>query len=200
VAKKTCIFCGSRGPFSGEHVLPEWSARLIAVEPGVRLQVRGQKYDEPARTWGAVGTFGQVVRSVCEACNGGWMSNLENDAKPFLAEMILPSRPGPIVLSPDHQIVLASWLWKTAIVHEHSSSVKYFNGGERRALRRGDCPPNDNVLMWISCYVGPLIANLREVPRGWLSAFLPLRSCAHEGSGRLAHVRERGTTWRTRRR
>jgi hypothetical protein len=161
---KACIFCGRRGPFSAEHVLPEWTARLIGVEEGVRLQVHGKRYDEPEKTWQAVGSFGQTVRSVCEDCNGGWMSDLENLARPFLSEMILPSSPAPVRLSPDQQIVLASWLWKTAIVHEHASTVKYFNGAERRALRRGDSPPNNNVLMWISTYVGPLIANLKGGP------------------------------------
>jgi hypothetical protein len=116
------------------------------------------------RKWQKVGTFGHTVGSVCEVCNTGWMHELEELAKPILSPLILPKQQKAVWLSADEQVVLASWLWKIAILHEDVTPHKYFNEGERHVLRSGDAPPLENVLMWISTYVGPLIANVKGGP------------------------------------
>lgn len=158
---KRCIFCNGGHPFSQEHVLPEWIAQLLELG---RVEVSRTIMDGPQDRWQKIGTFGHTIGDVCECCNTGWMSDLEDLSKPILSSMILPRERRRIELSPDEQVVLASWLWKIAILHESVSTEKYFNEDERQALRRGDSPPSENVLMWISKYVGPLIANLRGGP------------------------------------
>lgn len=69
---KACIFCGGPGPFSKEHVLPEWTARLLNLQ---QVNVTVTKLGEPQVPWSSVGSFGAKVGPVCEAvCNNGWMS------------------------------------------------------------------------------------------------------------------------------
>jgi hypothetical protein len=62
VAKK-CIFCGSRGPFSNEHLIPEWAAKLLNLK---RVNVKVKKLGESQRPWISVGSFGAKVRRVCQ--------------------------------------------------------------------------------------------------------------------------------------
>lgn len=158
---KTCIFCGGSGPFSNEHVMPEWTAKVVGMT-GERVEVSGRRLDGPLRTWQSVGSFGTTVRGVCIECNNTWMSKLENLAKPILSPMMVPQR--PVQLDPDQQTVVAAWLWKLGIVHEHASGVKYFNTAERQCLPNWDDPPIGGVHMWIAAYSGPLIGNLRGGP------------------------------------
>ena len=156
---KVCIFCGRHGPFSREHVIPEWAARLLSVG---RLSVEPRRMGVSMRPWATVGTFGHTVNSVCARCNNGWMAELEGLAKPVLARLIRPN--GPVELSQDKQAFLTAWLWKLAIVHEHITSATYFNAAERRCLIRMDDPPTRGVHLWIGYYSGRNIAALRGGP------------------------------------
>lgn len=55
-----------------------------------------------------------VVKSVCEECNGGWMSALEESAKPVLLPMIEDR--GAVTLSVGEAETVATWAIKTALV------------------------------------------------------------------------------------
>jgi hypothetical protein len=66
------------------------------------------------------------MRSVCKACNGGWMSELENIAIPVVSRLILPRDPFTVI-SEDELVVVASWLWKVCIVAELATGARYFN-------------------------------------------------------------------------
>ena len=156
---KQCIFCGGDGPFTNEHIMPEWTAKLLGLG---RVSVSARKLDQPKRSWESVGSFGTTVAAVCKRCNTGWMSQLENLAKPILTRMIRPK--GTVTLGSDEQVVVASWLWKLAIVHEYPSKVRYFTDDERQCLIRGDAPTPYGVHMWISAYSGSMVGNLRGGP------------------------------------
>jgi hypothetical protein len=89
------------------------------------------------------------------------MSDLENLAKPILRRMMIPK--GMVSVSPDEQVVLASWLWKLAIVTEYPTGAVYFNS-ERTCLMNGHAPTPFGVHMWIAAYAGKLDANLNGGP------------------------------------
>jgi hypothetical protein len=63
VMSKAGIFCGGPGPFSNEHVLPEWIAELLQLQ---LVGVSTTKTGEPERLWTSVGSFGATVGAVCE--------------------------------------------------------------------------------------------------------------------------------------
>jgi hypothetical protein len=54
------------------------------------------------------------VKHVCGGCNQGWMSRLEEAAKPILMPMMFDNL--PLVLSPSDQWTLARWAVKTALM------------------------------------------------------------------------------------
>ena len=143
-----CAFCGGRGPFTAEHVFPEWAARLVGAG---RFAVRSARLNEPVRRWQAVRSFGFTVRDVCQSCNNEWMSELETLAMPILQPMIRPV--GSVTLDADQQLVLACWLSKVAILHEYAATRRYFRVADRASLLRRGAPP-PGVQIWIGAYVG----------------------------------------------
>jgi hypothetical protein len=57
--------------------------------------------------------FKQTVKCVCKACNTGWMSDLEDYAKPYLEPPLLGRG---IVLFAEGQRMIARWAFKTALM------------------------------------------------------------------------------------
>jgi len=58
------------------------------------------------------------IRAVCTSCNNGWMSQLEERAKPLL----LPGLTGnDVSLSPADQQILSEWAFAKALICEHSA-------------------------------------------------------------------------------
>jgi hypothetical protein len=157
---KTCIFCGGPGPFTKEHIIPEWAAKLLRVR---RVRVTPRRLGVADKPWESVGSFGATVSRVCKKrCNNGWMSDLEKLAQPILRQMIIPRR--PVRLSADERVIVACWLWKLAIVSEFPTGAVYFNESERTCLMDGNGPPEIGVRMWIASYGGEMDANLRGGP------------------------------------
>jgi hypothetical protein len=62
--------------------------------------------------------FQQTVNSVCEDCNNGWMSRIENEAKPILVKML---KGKSFVLDKKSQAKLATWALKTMLVFNHGN-------------------------------------------------------------------------------
>jgi hypothetical protein len=109
-----CVFCGEDRKLSREHVFPQWLKNhfpeLEQVEADhVRRVVTPTTDDEHTRPGPA---FDFVSRDVCEACNNGWMSDLENRAQPILAPMLADQ---PQVLTALDQATLATWATKTML-------------------------------------------------------------------------------------
>src|SRR3954454_12205133 len=91
-AKNRCVFCGA-AEVTDEHVWPDWISRTLLPELKLRkVRTRtdpaSKQTEEVGRSWGGPGLDIKVKR-VCGACNSGWMSELENEAKPYLTPLIL---------------------------------------------------------------------------------------------------------------
>lgn len=118
--KKTrkCIFCGTT-PLTREHIIPLWIARLLVESPrgfptGPQPHVRKARGPEEHR-WNTDKPLDFVVNSVCERCNGHWMSTFETDAMPYLKPMIAGDK---VRLNRTGQIAIAKWAILRAIITE----------------------------------------------------------------------------------
>ena len=121
--KENCPFCGGDGPYSNEHIVPQW---LLDV-----LDIRDLKI---ATTH--MGTFGGVVSRrgpmqmsnfvngrICAGCNNGWMSRLEAEVKPFV-EALLNLDTSVLPQLQPLSVGLARWSLKTALVLNHQSNYR----------------------------------------------------------------------------
>jgi hypothetical protein len=91
--RDTCAFCGlpfgprgSARQKTGEDALPKW---LLGVMPGEGslTYTRQAVHGGPLRVW-TNKELAIVARQVCKKCNNGWMSDLENRAKPVLTRIM----------------------------------------------------------------------------------------------------------------
>lgn len=113
---KTCIFCGSSGKLSNEHIFPAWLQRHLSIS-GEKLDI--VFYSENPQTMRSL-TYGRHLNGlVCEQCNGGWMSQLEAAAKPLLIELLESKVPKTLTDTEVHTLGL--WIFKTALTL-HSAS------------------------------------------------------------------------------
>jgi hypothetical protein len=103
-----CIFCGHLSVSNG-HVLPDF-LKQIEVEPKPSLTRRGKVH----ATQRNPALYSEKARVVCQQrCNGGWMSQIEEAAKPVLLDLIT-GQPGQ--LNPQGQAVLARWAALAALM------------------------------------------------------------------------------------
>ena len=121
-----CLFCGSAGPFTTEHVIPKWARKLL--DPLDRTSLRIYAGDEPGadqrRQVGRLLHLSMTVdEEICRKCNNGFLSQLERQAHPVLAPMIQTG--SCAVLGPDEQAVLATWATKTVWLLERAARQMY---------------------------------------------------------------------------
>jgi hypothetical protein len=84
-----CVFCGGK-PLTGEHVIPEWIGPYLEHPAGHgmhrRINVIDGRFETTSQWQNAPATV--EVKCVCQPCNGGWMSNLENEVRPFMVSIL----------------------------------------------------------------------------------------------------------------
>jgi hypothetical protein len=112
MAKSTtpCVFCGTTGSLSTEHVVPKWVRKALQISEPVK-EFRGTTYV------GAAEALAIVFHDVCTSCNTGWMERLEMAARPALEPLLLGAAADTTrMLDPDQQAILATWAVKTALL------------------------------------------------------------------------------------
>lgn len=122
--RNICRFCGNAGA-SREHIFAAWIGRAM-MPPSVpgREIVFAHRSENPAAGVGpsikrAKGTA-FFTRAFCRECNGGWMSQLEENVMPVLAPMVKGQQRA---LEVDHQRLLAFWSVKTALAFQTVESA-----------------------------------------------------------------------------
>lgn len=127
MANRRCVGCDvelSGGLATREHALAQWLADEIEL-PGVNLKQylhdEDRTEDDLLRSHG-LNNF--AIKIVCANCNGGWMSRLENQARPFLLGLI-NQRSALRDLPPDGRLVVSRWAVKTAFMILSIQSSKY---------------------------------------------------------------------------
>lgn len=88
------------------------------------------------------------VKRLCASCNNGWMSRLENDAKPVL-KSILDDKSKDLYASA--QLTIARWAVKTAMVLEAIDSKRpWFYSEDERQMMRADLSLPHRTSVWIA--------------------------------------------------
>src|SRR4051794_16250232 len=125
--QKFCIFCGRPG-MSKEHVFSDWINDVLPPD-GTHNRIRIRGFDaggginnpfHDASTHRQGGPATLTARVVCEECNSGWMSKLQDRAKPVLIPLINGKSAS---IGREAQGVLASWATMLSMTTEYLTSV-----------------------------------------------------------------------------
>ncbi|MGO9492714.1 MAG: hypothetical protein ACLPZY_10550 [Terracidiphilus sp.] len=197
---KECAFCMQPAKLSGEHVHSDWMNTIIRgpwkreMNSSLGLNV---KHDSPELNW--------KIKVVCEKCNNGWMSRLEDKiAKPVLTPLIGGEVNIPIPQSSADSI--AAFAFKTAIIidllRDGDGFEPFFSRRIRANFKKTHAIPN-NVNMWMCAYLSPDQRADARIPWAlWSAPALPISMfifyCRHEFSdvsvscivGRLLRFRD----------
>ena len=111
------MFCPTllrSGTRSREHVFPDWILRYFHIGDHIVSPQRWKvaSASSPIRRY-QLGAF--RLGKVCQSCNGGWMSALEQKVKPVLLALSKDERPVSD-LTHAEQRTLSRWAAKTALV------------------------------------------------------------------------------------
>jgi hypothetical protein len=148
-----CIFC-RRTDMSKEHVWADWLRNYIpknmpsysslsAVAYPTQTEFTKQKISGDIQS--------RKLRVVCERyCNNGWMSRLQESAKPYVLPLVLGQATAMDAAS---QGIVAAWIAMTAIVAEYFDPSKAAVSYAQRQYfcKNQTVPPNWKI--WIGHYV-----------------------------------------------
>ena len=110
-----CIFCGGR-PLTREHLWPDWLRRELQIQQPFDFRIEQERGGVETRDVSfRAPPFTQQVRAVCAVCNNGWMSTIEEAAKPILQPLI---RARGRRLHRREQRTLATWALLKACVFD----------------------------------------------------------------------------------
>src|SRR5262245_51718142 len=122
-----------------EHLWPDWLRKVVLESRAsggqkhfhaeIERGGKASQYKNPS--------LEQRVGMPCRACNGGWMSALENEVKGYVTPMVF--RGDKVLLTPERQTSLSRWALKAAMVYEYTSpseEAKYFSDFERLAFKQ----------------------------------------------------------------
>lgn len=150
-----CTYCSIDGPnprqkITKEHLFGKWLKRTF---PPVATYYR-ETFSRPERH--EIGNEGAHVRieikkispydlqkaHVCEACNGGWMSELQNQAKPILVSLVTGEWPD---LTDEQCHILARWCAMVSINIAKHLNIGIFEQFQLRALKSGEIPQGFHI-------------------------------------------------------
>lgn len=159
---KLCIFCSKRAD-SDEHVWPNWLLKLLKQHPEGITTIETFHDHQLPRQWSGVDAA-LKMKCVCrQACNNGWMQQLEDRTIPILSPMI---KDNPMRLSGIQQRTIVEWIVKTAMVFDIAKPGKYifYEKAERSSFRENLTPPLHNAI-WIARYSGSALGDAATTNR-----------------------------------
>lgn len=142
----TCIYCGKYRKFSGEHIFPNW---LSAQYPRRSLKTlhhlnrpENYKVGEKSKIHGVTefrqgDPYIEKVWNVCAPCNNGWMSKLQNEAKPLIK---IFAEGGWTNLSETECKLLARWATMVSINFQCHARLLNATKYQRTTLMEGSMP------------------------------------------------------------
>jgi hypothetical protein len=167
-----CIFCGSTGKMSKEHLWPEWVRRTLGKdERNQRIPHSIGRHDgRPPTEWPAP-AFTATLKEVCVPCNTGWMAQIEAIAKEFAEPLV---KGEPRFLDKEAQMFISAWSYMKILVLERVDRVRRILPKDRyqrvfEAARVGGMTVPPNATVFIASHVGGLAGQYQHrglAPRG----------------------------------
>jgi hypothetical protein len=144
-----CVFCGGT-PLHYEHVWPKWLLKEV-FPPNFKARKAYGRY--PGLQSFNAKSVAVKLALVCQpVCNGGWMKQLEDNAKPLLRPWIKGSRQDPDL---EQQRCLAAWAVKTVMMLQFTQDVLPIPPRHFKQLFARQTSPPDGTYVFIATDPGP---------------------------------------------
>jgi hypothetical protein len=117
---RPCRFCGAFDrQLTNEHVWPTWLRDFL---PPILGRSYGERWNSATgrQRWQQA-LLASTVRVFCNGCNNGWMSQLEDAAKPVVGPMVIGQA---VELDATAQEIVANWIACKSLVAVQTSGVE----------------------------------------------------------------------------
>lgn len=153
---KSCIFCGAVGKLTNEHIWGDWTRNYVPRTQNkhefrsIVAKTPTSETAEPVRIR-AGDPLNSQVKVVCKPCNNGWLSQIQEKAKPYLIPLV---EGRGAFLGRQAQRQIATWATMATMTGEYLSrdpqniSVPQ---SERSKFMQTSRPPR-NWRIWIGKY------------------------------------------------
>ena len=146
---QVCAFCPETANLTGEHIYADWIDRLLThttthydfTEVGPKTE---QKRKYKSRH------LNRKFRVVCANCNNGWMSEIDNDARNTLKDVI--KHHAPVSFLRSGLGALAAFTLKNAFVADYIHDKPFFGTHARGQFKEHRQFPR-GVYMWFGAVV-----------------------------------------------
>jgi len=151
--------CGQQAKMTREHALPSWLGYLFDPSGNPEIKHRYEYPPEagvPVREWTTRG-FDLKVKSVCSACNQGWMSQLEGSTGALLTAMANAQR---MALISAQCSLLTRWYAKTIVMLDlvHPANYQHIYPTLIDSVRKR-VPPASGFALWAAVARRPCSAS-----------------------------------------
>jgi len=146
---RTCLFCDSTD-ITQEHIWSDWICEMFPKGKREYKVLRRNRSHGGMEEW-FQNTLDRTSGCVCEDCNGGWMSVIEQETKPILRPLILGQ---PVKLTAGNRRRLAVWTCLRSYVFEtanHKTHRPYSTQAERLYFKQNHknrLPKN--MIVWLA--------------------------------------------------
>jgi len=159
----TCIFCGTDTKLTKEHIWPDWLKNYIPKDMPNYLAAKTIESFEKAseQTVKRIGgdPHSRRVKCVCGDCNNGWMSDLQQLAKPIVVPIIEGKS---VTLNEKEQKIIASWSAMAVMCSEQGDPPNIaIAQGLRDILFQHHVPPKKRWRTWVALH------NRRDLKMSW---------------------------------
>jgi hypothetical protein len=122
--RENCIFCRREAPLSKQHVWPDWLRGIFPSQPvdAIHSQMRTHLVDgalefSPSGKIRNGDMLTTKYRKVCRECNNGWISVVEEAAKPIAQKLILGKE---FTIENDELLTFSIWISIVTVMAEYS--------------------------------------------------------------------------------
>jgi hypothetical protein len=148
---RKCMFCG-KGGISKEHIWARWMTQYLPKDAPnfsmLDVVVHKTHETKKARRENR-SAYSGTIKLVCKPCNNGWMSRLQNDAKPILLPLMRGERRA---LNRREQVTLAAWIAMFIMVAEFQTPSKVTIPQAVRERFKDTLQPPDLWAIWLGIY------------------------------------------------
>ena len=150
-----CAFCGKQGKKSKEDVFPIWSRDFLPI---YRTKSRN-RFTDTVRKRDAGTT---KIPSPCTTCNNGWMSTLQNRAKPVISPLILNQYYSTITIKEAEVVRL--WSIMTYMTFDtDKDSNRVFSDSELKDFAESQSSPS-GINVYIALRRAPPMRGISHLP------------------------------------
>jgi hypothetical protein len=150
---RRCIFSG-HDVLTKEDIWPQWMIKLLKKHPDEIVPMKAKRHTDPLRKWFKIGNRALEFKGVCQNCNNGWMSVLEDDTSPILTPMITNES---VRLDSAQRLQLTQWTMKCAMLFEFiDGEGRFYTQDDRSQFHETLVPVGDFVEIWLAHYSGTI--------------------------------------------